>query len=71
MHGNGETALISFRLGAIYLHTRHYGHAALVIASLERLLGYKQDLHIDATPMVEVQLPELKSYDVVLVRYEH
>lgn len=53
-YGAGESALISFRLGSIYHHTRHYGHAALVMASLKQLLGYEQNLRIDASPMVEV-----------------
>ncbi len=53
-YGKGQTALLSFRLGSIYHHTRHYGHAALVMTSLNKLLGYEQDLKMVASPMVEV-----------------
>lgn len=53
-YGNGQTALLSFRLGSIYHHTRHYGHAALVMTALNTLLDYHQDLIVDASPMVEV-----------------
>jgi len=52
--GKGQTAFITFRIGSIYHHTRHYGHAALVITALNTLLDYKQNLIMDASPMVEV-----------------
>jgi hypothetical protein len=52
--GKGQTAFITFRIGSIYHHTRHYGHAALVMTALNTLLEYEQDLKVEASPMVEV-----------------
>jgi hypothetical protein len=53
-YGKGQTALLSFRLGSIYHHTRHYGHAALVMSMLNELLGFHTDLLVEGGPMVEV-----------------
>lgn len=53
-YGKGQTALISFKLGAIYHHTRHYGHAALVRAALEDLLGFSPAVKTGASPMLEL-----------------
>jgi hypothetical protein len=50
----GETAFITFRLGALYNFKRHHGHADLFIATLEKLLGYKQDLETNTHAMVEI-----------------
>ena len=52
--GKGQGAFLTFRIGSIYHHTRHYGHAALVMTALNRLLGYKQELEVEASPMIEV-----------------
>ncbi len=52
--GKGQTAFITFRMGSIYHHTRHYGHAALLMTALNTLLDYTQDLKVEASPMVEV-----------------
>ena len=52
--------MCSIRLKAHWLlfsisnHTRHYGHAALVMTALNTLLDYHQDLIVDASPMLEV-----------------
>ena len=53
-YGSGQTTFITFRIGSIYHHTRHYGHAALVMTALNNLLEYKQNLTLEASPMVEV-----------------
>jgi hypothetical protein len=53
-YGKGQTALLTFRLGSIYHHTRHYGHAALIMTMLNTLLEFRPDLHLDDSPMVEV-----------------
>ncbi len=52
--GKGQTAFITFRMGSIYHHTRHYGHAALLMTALNTLLDYTQNLDVEASPMVEV-----------------
>lgn len=52
--GKGQAAFIPFRLGSIYHHTRHYGHSALVMAALNKLLEYEQDVRLDASPMIEM-----------------
>lgn len=52
--GEGKTAFFPFKLGSIYHHKRHYGHAALVISALKTLLDYNADVQINASPMVEI-----------------
>jgi len=52
--GEGRTAFFPFKLGSIYHHKRHYGHAALVISALKTLLDYNADVQINASPMVEI-----------------
>ena len=52
--GKGQSALIPFRLGALFHHTRHYGHAALVMAALNQLLKFNADVRVKGSPMVEV-----------------
>ena len=53
-YGKGQTAFITFRIGSLYHHKRHYGHAALVMAGLKKLLGYEPDIQAGFSPMVEV-----------------
>jgi hypothetical protein len=53
-YGTGKTAYFTFRPGALFHHTRHYSHAALVVNALTNLLGYDQDLKMSASPLVEV-----------------
>jgi hypothetical protein len=53
-YGQGQTAFFPFRIGSLYHHKRHYGHAGLVMAALSNLLTYEPDLRLEASPMVEV-----------------
>ena len=53
-HGNGQTAFLTFRAGELYHRTRHYGHAELILAAMSNLLEFKQDLHVDASPLIEI-----------------
>jgi hypothetical protein len=52
--GEGQTAFITFRIGSVYHHKRHYGHAALVLSALTVLLDHKPEILLNASPMVEV-----------------
>lgn len=52
--GKGKTTFLPFRIGSMYHHTRHYGHAALLQSALMDLLEYSRDLQFQATPMVEI-----------------
>jgi hypothetical protein len=63
--GKGQTAFITFRIGAIYHHKRHYGHAALIMSALNALLQYKPDVQVSATPMVEIarQIDKEKDFE--------
>lgn len=53
-YGQGQTAFFPFRIGSLYHHKRHYGHADLIMAALSNLLSYEPDLKLEASPMVEV-----------------
>ncbi len=52
--GRGKTAFFTFRIGSLYHHKRHYGHSALVMSALNKLLDYQQDFTIQASPLVEI-----------------
>ncbi len=52
--GEGKSTLISFPIGSMYDHTRHYGHAALMQAAINSLLEYEADVTTDAPPMLEL-----------------
>ena len=52
--GKGQTAFITFKIGSVYHHKRHYGHAALVMSALKTLLDFEPSLIVDASQMVEV-----------------
>jgi hypothetical protein len=54
LYGKGQTAFITFRIGSVYHHKRHYGHAALILSALTNLLKYTPDLQVSGSPMVEV-----------------
>ena len=54
LYGNGQTAFFTFRIGSLYHHKRHYGHAALLISALKTLLGYAPELRVDASPLIEI-----------------
>ena len=53
-YGKGQSAFITFRIGSLYHHKRHYGHAGLVISALKVLLRYQSDIQVDASPLVEI-----------------
>lgn len=53
-YGKGKTAYFSFRIGSLFHHKRHYGHAALVMSSLQKLLDYQQDFQTNASPLIEI-----------------
>jgi hypothetical protein len=52
--GQGQTTFIPFRIGSLYHHKRHYGHANLVMSALITLLDYVPDVKIEASPLVEL-----------------
>jgi len=53
-YGKGEAAFITFRLGTLYHYKRHQGHADLFMATMDKLLGYKQELETNAHSLVEI-----------------
>jgi hypothetical protein len=53
-YGMGLTAFLTFRIGTLYHHTRHYGHAALVMSALKNLLKYEPDVKVTTSPLVEI-----------------
>jgi hypothetical protein len=52
--GKGKTAFISFKIGSLYHHKRHYGHSALVMSAIKELLGFKQDIQTEISPLIEI-----------------
>ena len=61
--GEGKTAFFPWRLGSIYHHKRHYGHAVLVMSALQNLLGYEQEIKTEASPMIEIARQKSKTGD--------
>ena len=53
-YGEGRSAMITFPIGSLYDHTRHYGHNALMLSSLYTLLEYEPGISTDASPLVEM-----------------
>jgi len=53
-YGKGKSTLITFPIGSLYDHTRHYGHSALMQAAIHTLLGYKSAISTDALPLLEM-----------------
>jgi len=53
-YSKGQTIFITFKIGSIYHHKRHYGHANLVMSALNTLLNYQPDLKVNASPLVEI-----------------
>jgi hypothetical protein len=62
-YGEGHTVFIPWRIGSVYHHKRHYGHAELVMRALEGLLKYKPDLQTEASPMIEISRQLSRSND--------
>lgn len=52
--GKGKTAFLTFKIGGLYHHKRHYGHSALVISTLKNLLNYPAEIQTNASPLVEI-----------------
>jgi len=52
--GKGKTSFITFRIGSLYHHTRHYGHASLVMGALNNLLEFENEIKTNASPLVEI-----------------
>ncbi|MCK4747501.1 MAG: hypothetical protein KAT15_10710, partial [Bacteroidales bacterium] len=52
--GKGTSALITFPVGSLYDHTRHYGHSALMLSVLTELLGHQSSITTDASPLLEL-----------------
>jgi hypothetical protein len=61
--GSGNTALFSFKIGALYHHKRYYGHSALVMSTIKSLLDFDQDIHTEASPLVEIARQKSKNGD--------
>lgn len=59
----GKTAFFTFRIGSLYHHKRHYGHAALIMGALNSLLEYKPDIKTTASPLVEISRQKSKTGD--------
>ena len=53
-YGKGKTVFFPFGIASLYHHTRHYGHAELVISALENLLEYETDIQADVSPLIEI-----------------
>jgi len=64
-YGKGKTAFFTFRIGSIFHHTRHYGHAALVMSALNKLLGFSPEIVTNTSPLVEVsrQISNLSNFE--------
>jgi len=61
--GKGNTAYFPFRIGSLYHHKRHYGHATLVKDALINLLNFQTEVQTDASPLVEISRQKSKSGD--------
>ena len=53
-YDKGKTAFFPWNLGVIYHHKRHYGHSALIMSVLEKLLDYEKEIKTDVSPMLEI-----------------
>ncbi len=53
-YGKGKSTLISFPIGSLYDHTRHYGHNALMQSAIYALLEYEPELTTNASPLLEI-----------------
>ncbi|WP_248930669.1 family 10 glycosylhydrolase [Paenibacillus hamazuiensis] len=53
-YGKGESAYIPWGLGAHYEKLSNHGHARLLMAALRDVLGHREPLQADASPLVEV-----------------
>ncbi len=53
-YGKGKTAFLTFKIGSLYHHKRHYGHSALVISTIRNLLNYDAVIKTNVSPLVEI-----------------
>lgn len=53
-HGNGKTVLFPWRVGAEYEQRGNYAHRTVVVAAIERLLGYEPGIRTDLPASVEL-----------------
>lgn len=53
-YGRGKSVLITFPIGSLYDHTRHYGHNALMCSAIDALLAYRAEIITDASPLLEL-----------------
>jgi hypothetical protein len=53
-NGFGRSVFFPWRIGTIYHHKRHYGHAALVMSAIKDMLEYEQDIRTNASPLIEI-----------------
>ncbi len=60
-YGQGKSVYFPWRIGMLYNDRSHHGHAALLLGAINDLLGYKQTLHVEASPVVEVSMQESKA----------
>jgi len=61
--GSGKTVFFPWRIGSIYHHKRHYGHAALIMSALKDLLDFEQDIKVEFSPMIEISRQKSKEGD--------
>lgn len=54
MHGEGAVACFPWDIGSHYEQQCHQGHASLVLGTIDSLLGLDRQLHVVASPLVEV-----------------
>jgi hypothetical protein len=50
----GRAACFPFQIGTLYNQQAHQGHAALVVAAVDRLLRVDRRLHVNTSPLVEI-----------------
>ncbi|MDX2432398.1 MAG: hypothetical protein QNK35_15780 [Bacteroides sp.] len=53
-YGKGKSTLISFPIGSLYNHTRHYGHKILMESAIHSLLEYEPEMTTNASALLEI-----------------
>ena len=53
-YGEGRFVYIPWQIGRHYEYRVHHGHAMLVMAALNDLIGYKQHVELYTSPLVEI-----------------
>jgi hypothetical protein len=57
-YGKGKSAYLPWGLGAHYEKLSNHGHARLLMAALQDVLGHREQLEVTASPLVEVTFHE-------------